>query len=364
MVIGVLVLASAGGLYAADTTYTQLAVFARAFNAIQQSYVERVTPEHLVERAISGMVKDLDPNSEYVEADTYKRLRGDTKDSVAHTGLATMCDHGAPHIAAMLPDSPAERAGLLIGDTIKAVDDTPLSGCTPGLRFGFEKAEGAPNSKLKLTVDRPGFLVPRYFTLVRHPLPDVSVFAQRKQDIVYVTVRRFSDGAARMLAQAIVRERKTPFSGVVIDLRDNPGGFVTEAVRTVDFFVDKGDIVSTIGRDGDVIEAFQATAIVKAETAPVAIVVNEKSASAAEIVAGALQDMGRAKIVGDKTFGKASVQTIIELEDGSALKLTTAHYFTPKKRQIDKQGITPDVSLKDVPQEEWLSRAADLLRQR
>ncbi|MCC6810884.1 MAG: S41 family peptidase [Deltaproteobacteria bacterium] len=349
-------------LYGADATYTQLAVFARAFNAIQQHYVERITPERLVERAITGMVKDLDQTSEYVPAETFKRLRGDSKDSVAHGGLATSCDTGVVRIAALLPDGPAERAGLLLGDIVKAVDDSATSCPTASPRFGFPKAEGAPNSKLKLTIDRPGFLVPRYFTLVRQPLPDISVFSQRKGDVIVVTVKRFSDGASRMLANAIVRERGKPYSGVVVDLRDNPGGFVTEAVRMVDFFVDKGDIVSTLGRDGEVIEAYQATAIVKAETAPVVVLVNKHSASAAEIVAGALQDLGRAQIVGERTFGKASVQTIIELEDGSALKLTTAHYYTPKKRMIDKQGIEPQIALSDVPEEQWVARAAEVIK--
>jgi carboxyl-terminal processing protease len=234
--------------------------------------------------------------------------------------------------------------------------------CPSSGRFGMPKAEGTPGSRLKLTLDRPGFLVPRNFTLTRAPLPDVSVFAVRKQDVIVITVRRFSDGAARMVANAVVRERKTPFSGVILDLRDNPGGFVNEAVRMVDFFVDQGDIVSTVGRDGVVVEAFRATSLVKAETAPVVVLINAHSASASEIVAGAMQDLKRAKIAGEKSFGKASVQSIIELEDGSALKLTTAHYYTPNKRLIDKQGITPDASFSDVPPDEWVTHAIDLLK--
>jgi carboxyl-terminal processing protease len=266
-------------------------------------------------------------------------------------------------VIALLPDGPAERAGVLLGDTLKAVDDGTVQCPTAGpTRFGFAKAEGTPGSKIKLTIDRPGFLVPRYFTLVRQSLPDISVFSTRIRGVVVVTVKRFSDGAARMVANAIVRERVHPYTGIVLDLRDNPGGFVSEAVRVVDFFVDQGDIVSTQGRDGVVLETLQATAIVKAETVPVVVIINKQSASAAEIVAGAIQDLERGKVVGERSFGKASVQSIIELEDGSALKLTTAHYYTPKKRLIDKTGIQPQIDLSSAPSDEWVSRAIDAIK--
>ena len=337
-----------------DTTqpYRSLDVLAEVLAYIQNSYVDEMKEQDLVHAAVEGMVQRLDPHSMILRPDVYRSMRDETTGEFDGVGLEVSQVADGVVVVAPMADSPAERAGILAGDRIVAVDgastkEMPLGEAT-------RRMKGPAGSQVVLSIERAGLAEPRTFTLVRDHVRTTSVdmrLLDREAGTAYVRVRSFQDRTDRELRQALDGARKEiggPIQGLVLDLRNNPGGLLEQAVKVTDRFLEKGVIVTTEarGKPPDVEEAHEKDT---EPPYPMVLLVNRGSASASEIVAGALQDHGRAVVAGSQTFGKGSVQTVVELEDGSALKLTVARYFTPKHRSIQERGITPDVVVDASP---------------
>jgi carboxyl-terminal processing protease len=369
-----------------DTTqpYRSLDVLAEVLAYVQNAYVDETKEKDLVHAAVEGMLQRLDPHSMLLRPEVYRAMRDETTGEFDGVGLEVSQEADAIVVVAPMADSPAERAGILAGDRIVAVDGIPTKEMPVG--EATRRMKGAAGSQVVLTVERAGLREPRSFTLVRDHVRTTSVdwrLLDRGAGTVYVRIRTFQDRTDRELRQALEGARKEiggPIQGLVLDLRNNPGGLLDQAVKVADRFLSKGVIVSTESR-GKQPEVEQAHEKDTEPGYPVVLLVNRGSASASEIVAGALQDHGRAVVAGVKTYGKGSVQTIVELEDGSALKLTVARYFTPNHRSIQERGIVPDVLVEATdqppaglespqtghgaarsPPDPQLDRAIDLLR--
>jgi len=341
----------AGGALAAprqDATqpYRSLDVLAEVLAYIQNSYVDETKEQELVQAAVEGMLQRLDPYSILLRPDVYRAIRDETTGEFDGVGIEVSQVADGIVVVAPLADSPAERAGILAGDRIVGVDGIPTKEMPLG--EATLRMKGAAGTQVVLTVEREGLQEPRVFTLVRDHVRTTSVdwrLLDRGAGTAYVRIRSFQDRTDRELRQALDGARKEiggPIQALVLDLRNNPGGLLDQAVKVADRFLSKGVIVTTEARrkQPEVEEAHEKDT---EPDYPVVLLVNRGSASASEIVAGALQDHGRAVVVGSQTYGKGSVQTVVELEDGSALKLTVARYFTPKHRSIQDRGVTPDV---------------------
>jgi carboxyl-terminal processing protease len=328
--------------------YRSLDVLAEVLAYIQNSYVDETKERELVQAAVEGMLQRLDPYSVLLRPDVYRAMRDETTGEFDGVGLEVSQVADGIVVVAPLADSPAERAGILAGDRIVAVDGAPTKEMPIG--EATRRMKGAAGSQVVLSIERAGLREPRSFTLVRDHVRTTSVdwrILDRKAGTAYVRIRTFQDRTDRELRQALDGARKEiggPIQGLALDLRNNPGGLLDQAVKVADRFLAKGVIVSTEAR-GKPPEVEQAREKDTEPGYPVVLLVNRGSASASEIVAGALQDQGRAVVVGSQTFGKGSVQTVVELDDGSALKLTVARYFTPNHRSIQDRGITPDVAV-------------------
>ncbi|HET8734827.1 MAG TPA: S41 family peptidase [Anaeromyxobacteraceae bacterium] len=332
--------------------YRSLDVLAEVLAYIQNGYVDETSEKELVQAAVEGMVSRLDPHSMILRPEAYRSMRDETTGEFDGVGIEVVQVADGLVVVAPLPDSPAERAGVLAGDRIVAVDGTPTK--EMGLGEATRRMKGIAGTTVALTIERTGQREPRVFTLVRDHVRTTSVdwrVLDPRAGTVYVRIRTFQDRTDRELRQALDGARKSlggEIQGLVLDLRNNPGGLLDQAVKVADRFLSGGVIVSTEsrGKKPEVEEAHEKDT----EAAyPIVLLVNRGSASASEIVAGALQDHARAVVVGTQTFGKGSVQTVVELEDGSALKLTVARYYTPKHRSIQERGITPDVPVAESP---------------
>jgi carboxyl-terminal processing protease len=336
----------------ATQPYRSLDVLAEVLAYIQNGYVEELSEKELVQAAVEGMVQRLDPHSMILRPDVYRAMRDETAGEFDGVGLEVTQSGDDLVVVAPLADSPAERAGILSGDRIVAIDGTATKDMPVG--DATRRMKGAAGTKVVVAVARPAFREPQSFALVRDHVRTTSVdwrIIDKAAGTVYVRVRVFQDRSDRELRQALEAARKElggPIQGLVLDLRNNPGGLLDQAVKIADRFLAKGIIVSTEAR-GKKPEVEEAHEKDTEPGYPVVLLVNRGSASASEIVAGALQDHGRAVVVGTQTFGKGSVQTVVELEDGSALKLTVAKYYTPNHRSIQERGITPDVVVADSP---------------
>ncbi len=335
--------------------YRSLDVLAEVLAYIQNGYVDEVSEKELVQAAVEGMVSRLDPHSMILRPEAYRSMRDETTGEFDGVGIEVVQVADGLVVVAPLPDSPAERAGILAGDRIVAVDGTSTKEMALG--EATRRMKGVAGTTVALTIERTGQREPRVFTLVRDHVRTTSVdwrVLDPRAGTVYVRIRSFQDRTDRELRQALDGARKSlggEIQGLVLDLRNNPGGLLDQAVKVADRFLSGGIIVSTEsrGKKPEVEEAHEKDT----EAAyPIVLLVNRGSASASEIVAGALQDHARAVVVGTQTFGKGSVQTVVELEDGSALKLTVARYYTPKHRSIQERGITPDVPVAESPSPE------------
>jgi len=333
--------------------YRSLDVFSEVLAYVENNYVEEVSEKDLVYGAIEGLVQKLDPHSAFLRPDAYRMMRDETSGEFDGLGLEVVLRGDEVVVVSPVADSPAERAGLQPGDRILKVDGVSVRDLA--LAEVVHRMKGPAGTKVVLEVMRATFREPQSLTVVRDRVRTSSVewkLLDPAAGIVYAKVKVFQDRSDRQLKKALDEARARlghEIQGLVLDLRNNPGGLLDQAVRVADRFLVSGVIVSTEGRGQKAPEVERAREKDTEPGYPMVVLVNRGSASASEIVAGALQDQGRAVILGTQTFGKGSVQTIIELEDGSALKLTVAKYYTPKHRSIQELGITPDVVVEAGP---------------
>ncbi len=328
----------------------ELRTFTEVFSRIKTDYVEPVSDKKLIDDAIQGMLAGLDPHSAYMDPEQFKELRVGTEGEFGGLGIEVTMEDGLVKVVSPIDGSPAAHAGIKPGDFIIQLDQKAVKGMT--LNDAVKYMRGKPGSQIKLTVVREGSNKPLTFTLTRSIIKIESV----KNRILepgygYIRISQFQANTGDSLNHALKtlkRENKGNLKGLVLDLRNNPGGVLNAAVSVADTFLNKGLIVYTDGRVPDSRLKFSATPGDALNGAPIVVLVNGGSASASEIVAGALQDNKRAIIMGTKTFGKASVQTIIPMSDGSALRLTTARYYTPSGRSIQNLGIVPNVIVDEM----------------
>jgi carboxyl-terminal processing protease len=328
----------------------QLRTFADIFGRIKANYVEPVEDKVLLENAIRGMVSGLDPHSNYLDADDYKDLQVGTKGEFGGLGIEVGMEDGFVKVIAPIDDTPAQRAGVSSGDLIVRLDDTPVKGLS--LNDAVKLMRGKPGTSIELTIIRKGVEKPLKITVVRDIIKVASIKARLlDKHYAYLRISQFQSHTTSDLLKALKRlekEANGTIRGMILDLRNNPGGVLNAAVSVSDAFLQSGLIVYTQGREGDSQLRFEAAPDDVLNGAPIVVLVNEGSASASEIVAGALQDQKRAVIMGTQTFGKGSVQTIIPISDAAAVKLTTARYYTPSGRSIQAEGIKPDIELEEV----------------
>jgi len=340
---------------AAADTYRQLSLFGDVFERVRADYVEKPDDAKLIESAVNGMLAGLDPHSSYMDAKSFRDMQVQTRGEFGGLGIEVTMEDGLIKVVAPIDETPAAKAGVLANDIITHLDDEAVQGLT--LNQAVEKMRGPVNTKIKLTIMRKGQDTPTIVTLTRDVIRVRSVRSHLEgDDVGYVRITQFNEQTSEGLKRAISdisAQSGDKLKGFVIDLRNNPGGLLDQAISVSDAFLEKGEIVSTRGRNADETQRFNARAGDLTKGKPIIVMINGGSASASEIVAGALQDHKRATIIGTRSFGKGSVQTIIPLGSGNgALRLTTARYFTPSGRSIQAKGITPDIEvLQDVRDE-------------
>lgn len=329
-------------------TLRLLDLFGKAFEKTYEDYVEEITEEELIEKAINGMLSDLDPHSGYMNEETYKEMQVDTSGKFGGLGIQITMDEGFVKIISPIDDTPAYKAGLKAGDLITQIDNVPVLGLT--LREAVDLMRGKPGAKITITIAREGSEI-FDVTLVREIIKIQSVKYDIYKNVGYLRISSFTERTENELNKAInkiKRDLNDDEIGYILDLRSNPGGLLTQAVAVSDIFLKKGDIVATKGRNDSNVRIYRAKAGDLIKNKPLVVLINGGSASASEIVAGALQDHKRAIILGTKSFGKGSVQSIIPLMDYNrkkqgAIKLTTARYYTPFGKSIQAKGIEPDI---------------------
>lgn len=328
-------------------TYEMLNLFGEVMERAKVSYVEDVTDKKLIESAINGMLVSLDPHSSYLDTQSFKYMNEQTKGKFGGLGIEVTMENGVVKVVSPIDDTPASKAGIKPGDYITHIDGEQVVGMT--LNDAVDKMRGKIGSKVKLTVRRINEK-PLEFTLKREEIKIQSVKSAIKgKDVAYVRITSFSEDTDKMVEKAVnkaKKELKDNLKGVIIDVRNNPGGLLDQAVGVSDLFLNKGEIVSTRSKNIQDTVKYNAKSGDIAKNLPIVVIVNDGSASASEIVAGALQDHKRAVILGEKTFGKGSVQTVIPLGKYGAMRLTTARYYTPSGRSIQAKGIVPDVEVK------------------
>lgn len=328
----------------------ELRTFSEVFAKIKQDYVEPVEDKTLLENAIKGMLSGLDPHSSYLIPEDYEELQAGTSGEFGGLGIEVGMENGFVKVIAPIDDTPAQRAGVEAGDLVIRLDDTPVKGMT--LSEAVRVMRGAPGTDITLTIIRDGVEKPLKLTITRDVIKVVSVKSRMlDRGYGYVRITQFQSHTGENLRDAMTalkKENGGSLKGMVLDLRNNPGGVLSAAVAVADAFLKKGIIVYTEGRMDDAKLTFNAKPTDILDGAALVVLVNGGSASASEIVAGALKDHKRGIVMGSKTFGKGSVQTILPMENGSALKLTTARYYTPKGSSIQAKGIEPDIVLDDV----------------
>jgi len=328
-------------------TYELLNLFGEVMERAKVSYVEDVSDKKLIESAINGMLSSLDPHSSFLDDQSFKYMSEQTKGKFGGLGIEVTMENGVVKVVSPIDDTPASKAGLKPGDYITNIDGEAVMGMT--LNDAVDKMRGKIGSKVKLTIRRINEK-PLEVTLTREEIKIQSVKNSIKaDDVVYIRISSFSEDVDTMTAKAIKDAKKKlgdKLKGVVIDVRNNPGGLLDQAVNVSDLFLDKGEIVSTRSRNEEDTVKYTAKEGDIAKGLPIVVIINDGSASASEIVAGALQDHKRAIILGEKSFGKGSVQTVIPLGKYGAMRLTTARYYTPSGRSIQAKGIEPDIEVK------------------
>ena len=335
-----------------NKVYEQLNVFGEAFDRINEMYVEEVDVEKLIQSAISGMLSSLDPHSGFLPPRSYEDMQIDTKGSFGGLGIEVTQEEGFVKVVSPMDDTPAFRAGVEAGDYITHIDGEPILGLS--LSEAVEKMRGPVGEKIVITIVRVSEDEPFDVTIVRDTIKLVAARVRYEDNVVIMRVSTFNeqtipnlkDGVKKVLQE---NNGMRNVNGFILDLRNNPGGLLSEAVSVSDLFLNEGEIVSTRGRTDSDMDRFTASKGDLAEGLPLILLINGGSASASEIVAGALQDHSRAILVGTKTFGKGSVQTIVPLDGDVAMRLTTARYFTPSGRSIQAMGVSPDIIVEQQP---------------
>src|SRR6188508_612148 len=341
---------------AAADTYRQLNLFGDVFERVRADYVEKPDDSKLIETAINGMLSGLDPHSSYMEPKAFRDMQVQTRGEFGGLGIEVTMEDGLIKVVAPIDDTPAAKAGVMANDLITKLDEEQVQGLT--LNQAVEKMRGPVNTKIKLTIMRKGQDKPVEVALTRDVIRVRAVRSNIKgDDVGYIRLSQFNEQTTENLKRAITdinaKVSKDKLKGYVIDMRNNPGGLLDQAISVSDAFLQKGEVVSTRGRNAEETQRFNARAGDLTKSKPLIVLINGGSASASEIVAGALQDHKRATVIGTRSFGKGSVQTIIPLGSGNgALRLTTARYFTPSGRSIQAKGISPDIEvLQDVPED-------------
>ena len=328
-----------------EETYKGLKLFSDVIELVQKNYVDEIDTQNMIEAAIQGMVRSLDPHSSLLPPDALKELQIDTHGEFTGIGIHVTMRNNLVTVISPIEGTPAYRAGIKAGDKIIKVDGKP----TEDLRDAVKRMRGPKGTTVVISVLRQGAPDPLEFTLVRDVIPIYSVKAELlKPGYGYVWITNFRENTSGDLVEALkaMESAETPMKGLVLDLRDNPGGILNQAIEVSDLFLDTGEILSIKGREGRNTKVFRAHAGEVKRDYPIVVLVNGGSASASEIVAGALQDHKRALILGTTSFGKGSVQTVETLRDGYGLKFTIARYYTPSGRSIQAKGVEPDVEVR------------------
>ncbi|MFG1416176.1 S41 family peptidase [Xanthobacter sp. V0B-10] len=338
---------------ASSDTYRQLNLFGDVFERVRSDYVEKPEDSKLIESAINGMLQSLDPHSSYMDAKNHRDMQVQTKGEFGGLGIEVTMEDGLVKVVAPMEDTPAAKAGVLAGDLITKLNGDAVQGLS--LNEAVDKMRGAVGTPITLTIVRKGVDKPLDLKVTRDTIK-IKVVRSRVEngDIAYIRVNSFNeqtyDGLKKAVDDLTAEIGPDKIKGYIIDLRNNPGGLLDQAIAVSDAFLDRGEIVSTRGRNPEETQRFNARGGDLTKGKPVIVLVNGGSASASEIVAGALQDQKRATVLGSRTFGKGSVQTIIPLGQNGALRLTTARYYTPSGRSIQAKGIEPDIVLvQDMP---------------
>jgi carboxyl-terminal processing protease len=328
-----------------NNVYEDLKVFTEVIGLLQKEYVEDTKSRDLVYGAIKGMLETLDPHSAFMPPEVYKEMQEETKGRFEGLGIEITLKDGILTVVTPIEGTPAFKAGILAGDLIVKIDGEPTKNLT--LMDSVKRLRGPKGTKVTITIMREGFSKPKEVPLTREVIPVRSVrYELMDKHYGYIRLSHFqekTDSEFGKAIKALEEENKGPLKGLILDLRNNPGGLLDQAVKVSDRFIDSGVIVSIDGRREEQKMKFYAHAQGTMPRYPLVVLVNNGSASGAEIVAGAVQDLNRGLLVGTKTFGKGSVQTIFPLKDGSGLRLTTAKYYTPNGRSIHNKGITPDI---------------------
>lgn len=330
-------------------TYRQLNLFGDVFERVRAQYVEDVSDEELIEAAINGMLTDLDPHSAYLDEDSFKDMRIQTRGEFGGLGIEVTMENGFVKVVSPIDDTPAFRAGVQAGDLITHIDDNPVMGMS--LSDAVDKMRGKVGTKIDITIRREGVAEPIEITITRDVIRIESVRHRTEGNIGYIRITQFNqntEGGLKEAIEDIGDELEQDVKGYVLDLRNNPGGLLDQAIAVSDAFLDKGEIVSTRGRHEKDTKRDNATSGDLVDGKPMVVLINGGSASASEIVAGALQDHRRAIVMGTKSFGKGSVQTVVSLPGHGAMRLTTARYYTPSGRSIQAKGIEPDITVEQA----------------
>ena len=330
-------------------TYKDIKIFNEVFDIVKKNYVDEVDSATLIRGAINGMIRTLDPHSSFMTPELYKELEVETQGQFGGIGIEITILKDILTVVSPIEDTPAFNAGVKSGDQIIKIDGKSTKDIT--IMEAVKKLRGPKDTKVTITIMRENMSKPKDIVLTRAIIQIKSIKSKIFEDnIGYIRIASFNERTADDLRKALreISEKLKPMKGLVLDLRNDPGGLLIQAIEVSDMFLKSGVIVSTRGRTKNMETKAMAKNNGNEISCPIVVLVNEGTASAAEIVAGALQDNGRALIIGTQTFGKASVQTVISLEDGSALKLTTARYYTPKGRSIQAEGIKPDITVKYI----------------
>jgi carboxyl-terminal processing protease len=353
-----LIPAATSAIAAVDaSSYREMDQFMAVFERIRADYVDKVDDKALIKGAIDGMLASLDPHSSYLDARDFEQMRVTTDGNYGGLGLSVSMEDGAVKVIAPTEDSPADKAGVKAGDYITHLDGTLIYGGT--LDQAVDKMRGKPGTSIKLTVVRPGRDKPFDVTITRQIIIVKPVKWEVKNGIGIININGFSKNTGADVRAALMGVDKSlghQPTGYVVDLRSNPGGLLDQAIEVSDAFLERGEIVSQRGRDRRDIERYFARPGDFAHGLPIVVLVDSGSASAAEIVAGALQDQHRGLVMGERSFGKGSVQTLIPMSETTALRLTTARYYTPSGRSVQEGGIEPDIAVPQLSDPDYKSR--------